>query len=395
MIEVITAIFVILLWLAVFVVSRFITTLIHEFGHAIPALLFTDSAVDVHIGSYGDETKSLKIDLGRLSIFFRFNIFHWNLGLCRHQGKDLTHQQALIITLGGPVMSLLMAIVLLFLIRSNEYSDGTITLISLFIGSTIWDFLVNTIPARTPIILSDGSAVYNDGRQFLNLLKESKQPPEYHAAQKLFQDQKFEEAAEKMQDLMDKGVKSRQVYQMTIQSLTQSGQTEEALTMYEKMKDQHGLLVEDTMHLGKIFFGKGDYEQAIAWFSQGIHIDFRNASLLNARGKAYIQLSEYKKAFRDFNAAINYQGDYPESYLFRAFTLIKLKQLDAAKWDLDHVREVSVNDSRLFLHLGFYHESKDEIKEALKNYQKAQDLGSDYHGLEYRMGMIEQELDRA
>ena len=60
---------------------RPITTFFHEMGHALPALMFSREAVTVYIGSYGDVSRSQKFTFGRLTIYFRFNLFAWDLGL--------------------------------------------------------------------------------------------------------------------------------------------------------------------------------------------------------------------------------------------------------------------------------------------------------------------------
>ena len=39
--------------------SRLITTFIHETGHAMSALLLTNGNVEMYVGSYGNESKSL------------------------------------------------------------------------------------------------------------------------------------------------------------------------------------------------------------------------------------------------------------------------------------------------------------------------------------------------
>ena len=109
--------FIIILICIVF--ARSITTLFHELGHAIPALIFSREPVHVYIGSYGEEQKYIRLKIGRLTIFFRFNFLDWRIGLCRHMGK-LNYRQDLITTLGGPIMSLSIAVFLIIFMIYNE-----------------------------------------------------------------------------------------------------------------------------------------------------------------------------------------------------------------------------------------------------------------------------------
>jgi len=46
--------------------TRPLTVIFHELGHAIPAILLTKEKVTVYIGSYGDPKKSLRIKIGLL-----------------------------------------------------------------------------------------------------------------------------------------------------------------------------------------------------------------------------------------------------------------------------------------------------------------------------------------
>ena len=54
-------ILIILLFIGVALISRSVTTFVHEMGHAIPSLFFTKEEVIVCVGSYGDVSHSLRI----------------------------------------------------------------------------------------------------------------------------------------------------------------------------------------------------------------------------------------------------------------------------------------------------------------------------------------------
>ena len=101
-----TGILIAVLAIGVILMTRSITTLIHELGHAIPSLFFTKEEVIICVGSYENLTKSQGIKLGRLKVFFTLNLFNWNSGLCLHKGVTSFFQKFLII-LGGPLASLL------------------------------------------------------------------------------------------------------------------------------------------------------------------------------------------------------------------------------------------------------------------------------------------------
>ncbi len=63
--------FFLFIQLSIFVLSPLVT-LLHELGHAIPALLVTRKKVTIYIGSYGDPQKSLCFRVGLLEFYVRY-----------------------------------------------------------------------------------------------------------------------------------------------------------------------------------------------------------------------------------------------------------------------------------------------------------------------------------
>ena len=120
-----------LLLFSVFFVRSF-TTFIHEMGHGIPALLFTKEKVKLFIGNYGQKEKAANLTLGRLEIYFKYNPLMWNSGLCVHSGNNLSINQNIIITLMGPVSSLLFGFMCLLFVGLNDLNDIIIILLSFF-----------------------------------------------------------------------------------------------------------------------------------------------------------------------------------------------------------------------------------------------------------------------
>ena len=148
-------------WISGIILMRSITTLFHELGHALPALVFTrKEKVNVFIGTYGDLSNSLRLNLGRLVLYLKFNVFNWRIGLCTHAGvRGLIPQ--IIVILGGPVASLLIASIAFYFIITKQFSELWVVFIVFFLISAIIDFLVNVDPSHTPIKLYDNSVTYS------------------------------------------------------------------------------------------------------------------------------------------------------------------------------------------------------------------------------------------
>jgi len=194
-------IFIAIAWIIGFVFSRIITTFFHEMGHAIPSLMYTQGPVKIHLGSYGDEKNSLKFNWGRLQTILNFNIFNWNIGMCSHEGtKNMRH--IFWITLWGPLFSLLFGGLLLFLILNNDYSDGVITILTVFILAAVVDFVVNMIPRSTEIVNDNGETIMSDGTVLYTLFQRRNLSEEFIQAEKLLDEKKYDEAISLFQKMI-------------------------------------------------------------------------------------------------------------------------------------------------------------------------------------------------
>lgn len=154
--------------------ARSITTLFHEMGHAIPALLFSKEEVIIYVGAYETTDQSRLFEFGRLKVFIEFNPFFWNGGLCRHEAIQGFWKRLLVI-IGGPIASVIIALPLLYLLVEYQEVKPLLFLTSVYITSAVWDFIVNMIPSRTPIKVGGGAVVYNDGAQLLALILSPKE----------------------------------------------------------------------------------------------------------------------------------------------------------------------------------------------------------------------------
>lgn len=96
-----------ILWLLVWPV----VILLHELGHAVPALLFTRAKVTVYLGSYGDRDHSWRMQAGLLEIYWKKWSLYWPGGMCVPSSPDMTTAQQVIMLLGGVGVSVVLAAV--------------------------------------------------------------------------------------------------------------------------------------------------------------------------------------------------------------------------------------------------------------------------------------------
>jgi len=74
---------------------------------------------------------------------------------------------------------------------------------------------------------------------------------------------------------------------------------------------------EDFLIQGEEKYEKGDYQGAIAAYTQAIVLNPNYAEAYNGRGNARYRLGDYKAAVADFNEALRINPNYAEAYTNR------------------------------------------------------------------------------
>jgi len=121
-----------LLIFSTYIFLRRTTALIHELGHAVPALMFTNEKVSIFLGSYGDISKCKCFKIGkRLYFYFRLNPLKWNFGMVKHASVSSSFLKSLLILLLGPLSSFIIASTALWIAFSFNL-HGAIKLFTIF-----------------------------------------------------------------------------------------------------------------------------------------------------------------------------------------------------------------------------------------------------------------------
>jgi Tfp pilus assembly protein PilF len=380
--DILFAFSVILIWILVCIVARFVTTFIHEIGHAIPALFFTDKDVFVFIGSYADPAQDFGIKMGRLTLFFRLYLLRLDIGMCGYNGKVSISKEWLI-TLCGPLFSLVMAVMSIVIINTIHFSDTMITVIAVFTISFIWDFIINMIPTSNPQLISGGTLIYNDGAQLKRLFSQNRFPEKYFKAIEIKEAGEAEGAAEIFEDLISEGNHKRVIYQHLIESYISAKTYPAAIRIFEKYAARFKLKAFDYYLFAKSYLFANHYSDAILMIQKAIHLDYQNAIYLILYGRCLIELGEYERAILKLTASIQYAPNLMGGYLYRGLANIKLERMPAALADLTKAKELEPEHRDLYLYFGFYYKSLGQKHHAIKNFEKAKALGSDHHGLDF------------
>ena len=356
-----------------------ITVLIHELGHAIPTLLFTTKEVEIYIGSYGNSEGNLPIKIGRLKIFFKYNVLLWNAGLCTRKEGAISIWKELIILFSGPVFSLVSGVFVCYCSFFYSSDEKIHFLGFIFLGSSILDFSANIFPNQRSIRLDDGSLVYNDGQQIIQLIKYRILPLEYRVANKLYNQKEYGKAGEIYLKMLNKGIIKHYIFKMTILSLLFAKVYEKAKKTHYQFAYQFHLDSNDYSNMGYIYAELNDLDKSIEMYEESLKINPKNIDALNNRGYQYTLKKEFEKAIIDFDKAIALNEDYTYALNNRGYVKMELGLLEEGLVDIKQSILKDGNNPHAHRNLGIYYLYTKNKQQAITSLERAYALDADTH----------------
>ena len=239
---------IILSLIGLITIARPLTTLFHELGHAIPAMLLTKEKVTVYIGSYGNFKNSLHINAGRLVIYIRFNPFEWRHGLCVPSASTISINRQIIYLVSGPVTSLLVASIACYFTFAYDLHGFLKVFLLVFLASSIFDLFVNLIPKENPLRLNDGTYTYNDGYHIKQLLYHKRLPQQYGDAVLMYRENHFAEAAAMFSRVLSMGYRNPEIYRLAINAYLLAENSHQAKELADELRQLGKLNEHDIIH---------------------------------------------------------------------------------------------------------------------------------------------------
>ena len=156
---------ILLCWILM-IITRPLSTFIHEFGHLVPIYLFSSEPITFQIG----EGKSYPFKIGS-RVEFRLSWKGSSTGIVHVDAEKLSKREQLFVLTGGPFLSLLIIFFLSFFLQRFSLMVWVEVTAVGFLCSNLLAFLTSVIPMRLKptSLFPDGPP--SDGLQIVTLLK--------------------------------------------------------------------------------------------------------------------------------------------------------------------------------------------------------------------------------
>ena len=128
---------------------------------------------------------------------------------------------------------------------------------------------------------------------------------------------------------------------------------------------------KEALQKGKASFDKGDYDAAIAAFSELIRLDPKNAEAYFYRAGAFSGKGEYDKAIADCSEAIRLKPGYANAYSGRAFAFTMKGDQHEAIADCSEVIRLNPKDAKAYYNRGIVYVKEGEYDKAIVNFTEA------------------------
>ena len=367
---------------ALVAVTRFITIIIHEMGHAIAGLILFKGEIHVYIGSYGNSDGTINFKIGRLKITFKYKIHYWNDGLCVAQNASKSLLKLYIFTLCGPLASLIVAIISLVVLLFFDF-HGAIKFgaMILFVSSSI-DFILNIFPKGEPIILTNGKITYNDG-QTLRLYREFKGSyNEILKLSQLYQNNNIEEGFKLFSSIANPE-KNKHLAQVGSAYLIKLGENQKAIDLLDKSKSYNKKWnSDDYCNYALAHSHLKQYDKSLDLHDKSLKLNPNNLYSLNNKAYTNTIIGKYEEAIEDSNKAIKLNPKFAYSYNNRGLAKIKLGNKEEGLIDINKSLELDNKNSFAYKNLGIYYLEIGNLELATENFNKAKDIDPKTDGLE-------------
>jgi tetratricopeptide (TPR) repeat protein len=227
--------YIVIICIIALLITRPLTALIYQLGHAIPALILTKSSVDVFIGAYEETEEEPMLKLSRLTIYIKPNPLFWSYSISLYNDEKINFFKKILIILFAPITSLSFGITCFYWLFNSFEDDRLMFLGLIILTSTLIDIYLNIKPNHKRIKLHNGRTTYNDGKLLLKLLNLDKvEYSHYSQINELIIEDRFLEAAIASRALIEEGILDKELFKSTVELFLLEGEDEMAKDFFDE-----------------------------------------------------------------------------------------------------------------------------------------------------------------
>ena len=215
---------------------------------------------------------------------------------------------------------------------------------------------------------------------------------------------------------------SAEAQSMLAQVLLRQGQVEEAIAHFRQLIELRPELAVAHTRLGQAYETQGNFEsaaeelrrsvklapseaephpelgralslqkktaEAVSELSAAVRLSPSHAELHDELGSLLAQQSEYTKANPEFREAIRLNPQYEQAYLHLGVTFLASSDSSNALPELDHALQLDSRDAKAWFYRGTAEESLGNREEALRSFQRTDELAPSTRDLQQKPGPV-------
>lgn len=144
---------------------------------------------------------------------------------------------------------------------------------------------------------------------------------------------------------------------------------------------------------GLATYNKGEYEEAIQKYNEGIELNPNHAEFYNNRGLAKNKLEQHSNAIDDYDKAIELKPNDADAYNNRGAAKDFLRQYQEAIADYSKAIELKPNYAEAYINRGAAKDNLGQYQEAITDYDKAIELNPNRAEAYYNRGNVKYHLE--
>ena len=162
----------------------------------------------------------------------------------------------------------------------------------------------------------------------------------------------------------------------------------DAVVLAERLKIILAQTALDYLNQANRHLGNGEWDQAIADFTEAIRLNADDAESYNRRGNAFISKEDYDSAIADFTKAIQLNPQHANAYRNRGFAQFRKGYWIEAIDDYNQAIRLDPQQADAYCKLGIVYFEKDDFQRAIVNFNMAIRFNSNNSEAYYYLGLI-------